>query len=1074
MEVLLGIAALFFIGIPVLLFFLVIGARDRTAKLDRQVANLRDEVNRLRAQIAAQSLPSSAVEPAPVPPVAGPAAVAAPAVAPPPARAALPSPKPVSAEPISLRPEPVPAAAIGAAARTIPAAATSLLPHVPPAPPAWFLKAKEWLLGGNLVAKAGLLILFFGVSFLIKFAAARVSVPIELRLAGIALADLGLLLWGWRIRDKRPGISLPVQGAALGILMLVTFGAFRMYELIPGGLAFGLLFFLTFFTCLLAVLQNAVWLSVFGIAGGFAAPILTSTGQGNYIGLFSYYALLNAGILAIALKRSWRLLNLLGFAFTFLIATAWGVLRYQPENYGSVQCFLALFLVFYVAIAVLYASKQAPRLKDYVDSTLVFGTPLVAFGLQYGLVRDKPFGLAFSALALGLFYLGLTLALWQRRGSSLRLLVESFLAIGIVFGTLAIPFALDGRWTSAAWALEGAGIVWVGLRQKRPLAWAFGVLIQVGAWITFLGSASGLSSVVAARSNLWLGFLLLAGSGLAMAMSFRQKARQDGHGTPKIVLLLANLFLGSASLWLLAGAWTEIFLHTSGNQQGTWLVLSGVVVAALLGLIAGRLAWGVARYFALAPQLAAGVMLALLARQFLDWPLQRSQGNLFDSPFLGALLIALSAAISSLVFSRQPDGTHRSISRYLLGWSGLWWFALVLPSLADWGRWMLLAHTTLAVSGEVLFQALYQLLLALGGIAFARLATRLPWPDLRWSAAAVWLGLLLAMVGILGTLMGPGEHIPPAITWLGATALWLASEWLLRDGNRNAWLTPEGRPGTLRALHTLRTVGPWLILWPLGHHLVARLLQVPSAQEAALLADAGWFTAGSWARLLPTWAMMAVIGLLIPRVRSQAWPVAPVADWYRKVLIPLGALWSLGLVLLWNFTQNGRMEPLPYLPLLNPLDLTTGFAALLGIAAWRLYAKAASASLPSQGAWCAALLAYTWFNLMLLRTAAHFLDIPCQVDPLFHSQFVQAMLSLVWNATALVVMRFAASRRRRGPWMAGAGLLALVVAKLFFVDLSNVGGIGRVISFLGVGLLMLAISYLAPFPSDKTAKEESA
>jgi uncharacterized membrane protein len=58
--------------------------------------------------------------------------------------------------------------------------------------------------------------------------------------------------------------------------------------------------------------------------------------------------------------------------------------------------------------------------------------------------------------------------------------------------------------------------------------------------------------------------------------------------------------------------------------------------------------------------------------------------------------------------------------------------------------------------------------------------------------------------------------------------------------------------------------------------------------------------------------------------------------------------------------------------------------------------------------------------------------------------------------------------------MAGAGLLALVVAKLFFVDLSNVGGIGRVISFLGVGLLMLAISYLAPFPSDKTAKEESA
>ena len=33
-------------------------------------------------------------------------------------------------------------------------------------------------------------------------------------------------------------------------------------------------------------------------AGGFAAPIMISTGQGNHIALFSYYALLNAGILA--------------------------------------------------------------------------------------------------------------------------------------------------------------------------------------------------------------------------------------------------------------------------------------------------------------------------------------------------------------------------------------------------------------------------------------------------------------------------------------------------------------------------------------------------------------------------------------------------------------------------------------------------------------------------------------------------------------------------------------------------------------------------------------------------------
>ena len=53
---------------------------------------------------------------------------------------------------------------------------------------------------------------------------------------------------------------------------------------------------------------------------------------------FSYYALLNAGIVVIALKRSWRLLNLLGFVFTFAISTAWGVLRYQPCLLYTSRC----------------------------------------------------------------------------------------------------------------------------------------------------------------------------------------------------------------------------------------------------------------------------------------------------------------------------------------------------------------------------------------------------------------------------------------------------------------------------------------------------------------------------------------------------------------------------------------------------------------------------------------------------------------------------------------------------------------------------------------------------------------
>jgi uncharacterized membrane protein len=53
-------------------------------------------------------------------------------------------------------------------------------------------------------------------------------------------------------------------------------------------------------------------------------------------------------------------------------------------------------------------------------------------------------------------------------------------------------------------------------------------------------------------------------------------------------------------------------------------------------------------------------------------------------------------------------------------------------------------------------------------------------------------------------------------------------------------------------------------------------------------------------------------------------------------------------------------------------------------------------------------------------------------------------------------------------WFSGAGLMAVVVIKLFLVDLAKVGGVERIVSFIAVGVLMLVIGYFAPLPPKKT------
>src|SRR4029453_17544650 len=135
-------------------------------------------------------------------------------------------------------------------------------------------RAKAWLTGGNTVARVGLLVLFIGVAFLLRYVAEHTNVPIEWRLTGVALGAIALLVVGWRMRLSRPGYAVTLQGGAIGILYLTVFAAMRLYNVLTALPAFALLAALAVLLGFLAVLQNARALAVLGATGGFLAPIL--------------------------------------------------------------------------------------------------------------------------------------------------------------------------------------------------------------------------------------------------------------------------------------------------------------------------------------------------------------------------------------------------------------------------------------------------------------------------------------------------------------------------------------------------------------------------------------------------------------------------------------------------------------------------------------------------------------------------------------------------------------------------------------------------------------------------------
>jgi uncharacterized membrane protein len=777
------------------------------------------------------------------------------------------------------------------------------LPALPEAPRETPLAqaVRRFFTDGNVVVRVGIIVLFFGVAFLLKFAADNNLLPIELRLGGAALGAIGLIALGWRLRHRRLTYALLLQGGGIGIFYLTVYAAAKLYHLIPPGLAFVLMAAIVVLSGVLAVLQDSRALAAFGISGGFLAPVLTSTGGGSHVMLFSYYALLNAGILGIAWFRAWRELNLLGFLFTFVIGSMWGWQYYRPQHYATTEPFLILFFLFYVAIAVLFALRQPLKLRGYVDGPLVFGVPIVGFALQAGLVREMAYGMAYSALALAAFYILLASALWRRRIEGMRLLTEAFLALGVVFATLAIPLGLDGRWTAAAWALEGAALVWVGVRQSRRLPRVTGLLLQLGAGASFQLALPRGSGEWPVLNGIYLGMVLIALAGLFSSFYLqRHRQRLRDYELP-----LAGLALGWGLLWWFAAGLREIDRHLGWEEQFPATVLFLALSAGALLWLWRRLAWAALRY-----------------------------------PLLGLLP---GAALLSLNVFEGGSPEH-----FFARWGALAWLTL--------------------------FAVQYRLLWRLEGHFGERM--------LRFGhSATLWLLLLV-------------------LAW---EAYWW-SDWALAGQ------------------------GVW-------------------AQAAFVL--------------LPAFIMLQ----LLRRGARLRWPVARWLDSYQgEALAPVaGALWLWSLLAV---TSAADPWPLPYLPLFNPLELTQ--ALVLTVAAlWCWHNRTRLAEWLQQPAlpWVALGLAvFVLLNEMVAHAVHYWAEVPYRLASLHRSVLFQTSISVVWTLCALLITVLATRSARRRLWFVGAGLLALVVVKLFFVDLARSGTVERIVSFIAVGGLMLVIGYFSPLP----------
>jgi len=319
----------------------------------------------------------------------------------------------------------------------------------------------EYAIASNWLLRIGVLILVMGVGFFLKYSFENNLVdPRGRALIGTTIG-LGLLVAGTQMLGRRYHLfGQGIIGAGIATLYLSVFAAAHFYDLIGIPTAFALMVAVTCVAGWIAVRFNTILVAILGLLGGYATPVMLSTGAVNFVGLFSYTLILGIGVFGISYKKNWHLLNYLSFLGTYTLFFG-AMQNYQTADFWRVMPFLVAFFALYSTMTFLHnlVNRRKSTLLEVLGLLVNAG---VFFAVGYSMVRGM-YGekwVAAVSLTLAAFYAAHVYYFLVRRLLDRELLL-SFTALSAFFLAVTIPLALSSQWITASWALQALVMLWI-------------------------------------------------------------------------------------------------------------------------------------------------------------------------------------------------------------------------------------------------------------------------------------------------------------------------------------------------------------------------------------------------------------------------------------------------------------------------------------------------------------------------------------------------------------------------------------------------------------------------------------
>lgn len=447
----------------------------------------------------------------------------------------------------------------------------------------------EDVIAGRWLNYVGILALALAVSFFLKYAfdnnwigpGGRVTLGL---IAGSLLYPLGQRLFNKGYEFYSEGIT--ALGAA--ILYLSVWAGWHYYHIFPQDYAFPMMIVITAVTAIVAMGRNSERLAFLAALGGLLTPILVSTGQNAETVLFGYLLILGAGMLGISWWKDWKSLPPLQFIATIVYFWSWYSEFYAKRELDETVAFATLFFALFAALPII-RSLRKEKLDGLEIGMVLSNATQFLIALRLMLWPQEKWELTFFMVALAAVHLAAEHAVPRDQARASTVARMLYAGLALTFLTLTIPIRLEGKWITIAWAVEGAVLVWSGLRIRSRALRSAGLVLFLVVLVRLIAYPIHAEPEFLLNSR-FLTMAFCAASYLAAFIFAAQSDEELETGETQIYLALGGaanlLFLVALSMdvWDLYGRMPSLGIDRSLAQQLAlsvlWLIYASVLMAA--------------------------------------------------------------------------------------------------------------------------------------------------------------------------------------------------------------------------------------------------------------------------------------------------------------------------------------------------------------------------------------------------------------------------------------------------------------------------------------------------------------